>query len=108
MLQNNSGVEPLDMRVLIRPDPVMKKTAGGIILADETIEQQKYATVKGTLIAVGSNAWCEAKAARGFIAPEPGARVMIAKYGGVVLKGDDGDEYRMMNDEDVVGVLKED
>jgi chaperonin GroES len=107
MVDNTSGVEPLDMRVLVRPDPVEERTVGGIILPDQAIEQQKYATVKGTLIATGSNAWCEAKSARGFVAPVPGARVMIAKYGGVVLKGDDGEEYRMMNDEDVVGVLKE-
>ncbi len=32
---------------------------------------------------------------------------MIAKYGGVMFKGTDGADYRIMNDEDVVGVLLE-
>jgi chaperonin GroES len=103
---NTSGIDPLDMRVLVKPDPAADRI-GSIILADQTKEQNKHSSVKATLVAVGINAWCEAKAARGFIAPKAGARVMIAKYGGVVVKGDDGEEYRIMNDEDVVGLLKE-
>jgi co-chaperonin GroES (HSP10) len=104
-VKNTSGVDPLDMRVVVLPDAVAKKTAGGIILPDEAVEQKKYATVKATLVAVGANAWAEAKAARDFIAPEPGARVMVAKYGGVVFEGADGKDYRIMNDEDVVALL---
>jgi chaperonin GroES len=104
---NTSGIEPLDVRVLVRPDPVEERTAGGIILAPTTIEQEKYATVKATLVAVGANAFAEASANPCFDAPQPGNRVMIAKYGGVNIKGDDGSDYRIMNDVDVVAVLKE-
>lgn len=103
---NTSGIEPLDQRVLVRPDPVQDKI-GNILLPDSAKEAEKYATVRGTLIAAGVNAWAEAKADRVFKAPEPGARVMIAKYGGVMLTGDDGAEYRIMNDEDVVAVLRD-
>lgn len=102
---NTSGVDPLDMRVLVLPDPVEEVTKGGIILADATKEQAKYATVKATLIAAGETAWAEAIAGGRFTPPQPGQRVMIAKYGGSVFKGDDGREYRIMNDEDVIGVL---
>ena len=35
----------------------------------------------------------------------PGDRVMIAKYGGVMIAGDDGQDYRIMNDADVVALL---
>lgn len=102
---NTSGINPLDMRVLVKPDPVEEVTKGGIILTASHVDQQKQAAVKATLVAVGINAWCEAKVARGFEAPQPGARVMIAKYGGTGFKGDDGEDYRIMNDEDVVAVL---
>lgn len=105
-MNNTSGVAPLDQRVLVKPDPVEERTKGGIILAAQTLEQQEYATVKGTLVAAGVNAWAEAKAARGFIPPLPGDRVMIAKYGGVVIDGDDGEKYRILNDEDVVAILE--
>jgi len=104
---NTSGIEPLDVRVLVRPDPVEEVTKGGIILAPTITEKEKFATVKATLVAVGVNAFSEAKANPAFHAPETGARVMIAKYGGVTIKGDDGAEYRLLNDEDVVALLKE-
>jgi len=104
---NTSGIEPLDMRVVVLPDPAEKRSSGGIILPDANIEQKEWAQMKGTLVAVGQNAWCEAKAARGFEPPEPGTRVLFAKYGGVTFDGDDGKKYRIMNDEDVTGILKE-
>lgn len=106
-MQNSSGINPLDMRVLVRPDPVEQRTAGGIIIPDSAREQKEHAQVKATLVAVGTNAWCEAKATRGFVAPEAGARVMIAKYGGVLVTGNDGADYRIMNDADITAVLEE-
>lgn len=107
-LANSSGVTPLDLRVVVRPDPVETKTKGGIIIPDEAKEREKYATVKGTLIAAGENAWEEA-AARSphFTRPQPGDRIMIAKYGGILFKGADGEDYRIMNDEDVIARLEE-
>jgi chaperonin GroES len=71
-------------------------------------EREKYATVKGTLIAAGENAWEEAAArSPAFTRPQPGDRIMIAKYGGILFKGADGDDYRIMNDEDVIARLEE-
>ena len=101
---NTSGITPLDVRVLVRPDAVADKV-GSILMPDSVKEQDKFAQMKGTLVAVGANAWCEAKAGAGFVAPEPGARVLIGKYSGIVHKGDDGEDYRIMNDSDVTGVL---
>jgi len=103
---NTSGIIPLDMRVLVKPDPVEEVTKGGIILPGSAVEQQKFATVKATLIAAGINAWAEAKRFDGFTPPQPGARVMVAKYGGVNTPGADGVEYRLMNDDDVVALLE--
>lgn len=104
---NTSGIQPLDMRVLVKPDPVEAKTAGGIIIPESTKEMQRFATVKATLITVGVNAWAEARSHPAFTAPAPGDRVLIAKYGGVELKGDDGAEYRILNDEDITALLVE-
>lgn len=103
---NTSGIQPLDLRVLVLPDPVETKSAGGIILPDQHTDREKFATIKATLIEVGVNAWEEA-AARSpkFIKPVPGDRVLISKYGGVLLTGDDGKEYRIMNDIDITALL---
>ena len=103
---NTSGIQPLDLRVLVLPDPVVEKSAGGIILPDQHKDREKYATMKATLIAIGENAWEEAAARSDkFIRPVPGDRVLISKYGGVLITGDDGKEYRLMNDDDVTALL---
>lgn len=101
---NTSGITPLDVRVLVRPDAVSDKV-GAIFIPDSVKEQDKFAQMKATLIAAGANAWCEAKTGAGFIAPEPGARVLIAKYGGILVRGEDGADYRIMNDADVTAIL---
>ena len=106
-MMNNSGIKPLDMRVLVLPDKVEEVSKGGIIFVPDAVEKEKYATVKGTLVAAGVNAFAEARAHPAFTPPQPGERVMIAKYGGVVVKGADGEEYRIMNDEDIVAILEE-
>ena len=106
---NTSGYDPIDMRVLVKPDPVATKTAGGLLLTDETIERDQWAVTRGTLVAAGACAWDEAKRIRGFVPPEIGARVMFGKYtgnsNGKGFKGDDGEDYRLMNDEDILAIV---
>jgi len=107
-MENQSCVLPLDLRGVVRPDPAETITKGGIIIPDSTAEMEKAAKIKATLVAVGVNAWEEAAARSAkFRKPEPGDRVMIAKYGGILFKSADGTEYRIMNDEDIIGLLAE-
>lgn len=103
---NPSGFAPLDVRVLVRPDVVEKKTAGGILLPEQHTDREDMAQIKATLVAVGVNAWGEAKANPDFDPPAPGTRVLIAKYGGIVVDGRDGEKYRVMNDVDVTAVIE--
>lgn len=105
---NTSGVTPLDLRVVVMPDPVETTTPGGIIIPEASADRQKYAMTKGTLIAAGENAWEEAASrSQNFTRPQPGDRVMIAKYGGTEFDGSDGTRYLIMNDEDVIARLEE-
>lgn len=105
---NKSGFNPLDLRVLVLPDKVKEKTDGGVWLPDQTKEADTWAQAKGTLVAVGENAWEEA-CARGphFVRPQPGDRVLFGKYAGHTIEGVDGEKYRIMNDEDVVARLED-
>lgn len=105
---NNSGVQPLDLRVLVKPDSVEEVSKGGIILAATTVSADKQSMQKGTIVAVGENAWEEAASRSAqFRKPAVGDRVMIGKYAGVRLKGLDEQDYVLMNDEDVIGRLSE-
>jgi chaperonin GroES len=102
---NTSGFTPLDVRVLVRPDVVEEKI-GSIFVPKQHKEREQMAQIRATLIAVGANAWAEARTNPAFVAPEPGTRVLIAKYGGIVVEGADGAKYRIMNDEDVTAVIE--
>jgi len=97
---NPSGINPLDLRVLVKPDVVPEKI-GSIIIADTEKERRQMAECRALLVAVGENAFAEIVGPR----PEPGQRVLIAKYAGIVTKGDDGEEYRLCNDADICAVL---
>lgn len=102
---NTSGFQPLDLKVLVLPDPVPEKV-GSFYMTETHKEKEKFATVKGTLVAVGENAWEEAASrSPNFTMPRPGDRILIAKYGGILLTGDDGKDYRIMNDTDVIARL---
>lgn len=97
-------IEPAGHRVLIQPEVVEEKTAGGIILAQTTKERDQQATMRGTIVSVGENAW------KAFDDGKPwasvGDKVIFRKYAGEVIK--DGDtEYRVVNDEDILAVIKE-
>lgn len=99
---NTAEIYPVDYKVLIKLDPVEEKSAGGIVLSvgDQT-EREQMAQVRGTLIARGGNAFQDWKGTR----PEPGNRVMLAKYAGLFCEGYDGEEYRLCNDKDVAALL---
>lgn len=105
---NSSGIEPLDLKVLVRPKAAEKLTAGGIIVPDAVADRQKYAVTEGVLVAAGDNAfdeWLKGKHPSQVITPKVGDRVLHAQYAGARVKGEDGEDYLLMNDEDVVAVL---
>lgn len=97
-MDNTSGFTPVDVRVLIKPDPVEERTKGGIILADTTKDRNKYAATKGTLVAKGRNAFVE----WGSEQIQVGDRVLFAQYAGSRFTDATGDEWVVMNDEDIV------
>jgi chaperonin GroES len=100
---NTSGLVPVEYKILIEPEEVEQKSAGGIVLATATTEKEKMAQVRGKLIAVGGNAFEDWK---GRI-PQVGDAIWYAKYSGYMIKGKDGKEYRLANDKDCAAVVTE-
>jgi len=101
-MSNESGIRPLDLKVLLLPE-APKEKIGSIILADQTKDKEKFAGVRALLLDKGPNAfreWGEGAA------PELGSTVMIAQYAGLRQKGADGLEYTIANDSDVIAVLE--
>jgi len=116
---NESGVTPCGDRILVFPDVIETKTAGGIIIPETEREKHQLAQVTGVLVAVGPDAWKNAvttverlidgqlkvveRRTTGYSQPfaKVGDRVCYAKYNGQNISGVDGKVYRLLNDEDV-------
>lgn len=107
-MTNPTGIQPTEFKVLILPDPVEEVTKGGIILAAQTKDSEKYATIEGRIVAVSHLAFTYATAEEwGDAKPKPGDRVIFAKYAGVRHKAKDGQEYLLVNDKDIVATIED-
>jgi chaperonin GroES len=92
-------VRPLHDRVLVRRFNEEEKSKGGIIIPDTAKEKP----IQGEIIAVGQGRVNE----EGKLRPldvKKGDRVLFGKYSGTEIKID-GEEFLMMREEDILGVL---
>ena len=100
-MTNKSGITPIFDRILIKPLEVEEKTASGIIIATaETNEREQLANTTGEIIALGE------EVPEGVV--KVGMRVGYAKYAGLMYKGKDGVDYRMINYDNLVCKLDDD
>ena len=100
---NESGIYPVDCRVVVRPETLEEVTEGGIVIPDNIRERQDMGSIKATIVAVGSQSFENIK--NPDARPKVGSIVSIAKYAGYRMQGKDDVEYRIINDDDVVTVL---
>ena len=103
-MTNPSGVSPTEFKVLVRPDKGEEKTKGGILLPQEQREREQAASTAGEIIAISPLAFTYADWPVTTSPPKVGDRVAFARYAGMTVKGNDGEEYRLINDKDVAGV----
>lgn len=122
---NSAGIIPKGDRIVVKPDEVEKVTEGGIIIPDAQADRHANAQTIGTLVAVGPDAWQHhtetiyrtingelklvEKRTVGYSEPfaQVGDRVAFAKYGGLAVVGEDGKQYRILNDEDITAVVSD-
>jgi co-chaperonin GroES (HSP10) len=97
-------IRPVYSKLLILPDDVPERTAGGIYVPVWARDQRQSACVTGTIIDMGDEAFSFMSDDASF-RPGIGDRVAFVRYAGMVVKGKDGRIYKMMNDEDVAAVL---
>jgi len=92
---------PEGVKCLLRPDAVREKTDGGLYLPEQAKEDEKNATTKGIVLAIGPNA--DVTFEDGPL--DVGDHVIYAKYGGV-LADFNGEDARIVNDEDIIAKIK--
>ncbi len=86
-------VKPLGDRVLVKPDAVETKTAGGIIIPDTAQEK----TQRGVVIAVGDD--------KEKIKVSVGQKVIHDKYAGTQIQID-GVDHLILKSNDLVAVVE--
>jgi co-chaperonin GroES (HSP10) len=101
----NELPEPSGYRILVLPFTPKKKSEGGIIFAQETLDRARIATTCGYVLKMGELAykdpdkfgkpWCKLK-----------DWVIFARYAGSRLPIEGG-EVRILNDDEVLGTVKD-
>lgn len=94
-------IKPLADRIIVKPDPAEEKTKSGIILPDTAKEKP----IEGTVVAVGPGKITEdGKVIEPNI--KEGDKVLYGKYSGTEVTVDD-EEYLIMRENDIFGVINE-
>ena len=101
-------MQPVDKKHFKRVLKMAKaktRTAGGIILADPSIDAQEYLQYTGRVIKMGP--LCYAETAKFGHKPWCKERdwVLIGRYSGARFKLEDGAEVRIINDDEVIGTI---
>ncbi len=102
---DGSGINPIVYNVVVKPEKVADRTAGGILIPDAARERGQYGEHKGVLVAISPMAFSFVEWPDDAPKPQIGQRVIFVKYAGTLVQGEDGEDYRVMNDKDVLGVL---
>jgi chaperonin GroES len=92
-------INPLDDRVVVRPNQAEETTAGGIVLPDAAKEKQQ----RGTVLAVGPGRLLDS-GERSAISVKVGDQVLFGKYGGTEIEVD-GEEVKILRESDILAKL---
>jgi chaperonin GroES len=93
-------LRPLQDRILVQRVKEEEKTKGGIIIPDTAKEKP----VEGKIIAVGNGKLNE-EGKRLALEVKKGDRILFGKYSGTEVKIE-AEEYLIMREEDVLGVIE--
>ncbi len=99
--KSNSKIRPLQDRLIVERIESEEKTAGGLYIPDSAKEKPQ----QGRVLAVGKGRVRE----DGTVQPldlKEGDKILFGKYSGTEIKID-GDDYLIMREDDVLGVLAE-
>lgn len=93
-------IRPLSDRIVVEPQEVESKTAGGIVIPD-TADKDK--PMQGKVIAIGEGKWHDGKQQP--LQVKVGEVILFGKYAGTNIKLGEK-EYLVMREEDVMGIIE--
>ena len=107
---NKSGIIPLGFKVLVKIQEIEEVTKGGIIIPTDTVEKESAASQIATVIDFGQaaftigvgdlpNEWN--------VKPVVGSNVILNRYAGITIESKNKEEYRLVNDKEILAILNE-
>jgi len=93
-------LQPLDDRIVVRPNEAEERTASGLVIPDTAKEKPQ----EGEVIAVGGGK----KTEEGKVIPldvKAGDRILFGKYSGTEIKIDE-EEYLIIREDEVLGIIE--
>ena len=99
-------VQPVEYKVLIKPEVVDEQTSGGLYLPDSVREREGYSVDRGEIISHGEGFFDKLPGPK----PKIGDKVIFNRYAGTLITiADNGrpDKYRLCNDKDICAILEE-
>lgn len=104
------GLIPVEYKVIIKPveETGVIKMKGGfeLLKPDMTKDRDQHAAIEGDIVAVSPFAFSYEEWPEGARKPRVGDVAIFARYSGNTIKGNDGADYRIMNDKDVIAVRR--
>ena len=101
----NELPEPSGWRILVLPFTPPTKSKGGLIYSQETLDKARIATTCGYVLKMGSLCYTEEKFNTSGPWCKKGDWVIFARYAGSRLPIEGG-EVRILNDDEVIGTIK--
>lgn len=106
-------VVPVGWRILVRPySPPKTYGESRIEIGDDVLESEQLLTYVGQIVAMGDQ--CFTAVTRSGIElaninpkPKVGDWIMYGTYGGQTIKTKSGAKYLMMNDDGIMGIVKD-
>lgn len=97
---NKSGVEPLGSKILLLTDKFSSVSEGDIIIPETMVDRYTLGSESGVVVAVGPDAFGTLPSGKSWTTrkPIPGDHVYYDKFAGLLVRGNDGLEYRVMDD----------
>lgn len=102
---STSGIQPMHYKVLVKPIAVETKTKGGLIMPEQVVEKNSYARTDGVIDAMSEHAFSYAKWSDESAKPKVGDHVFFSRYSATAITGVDGEEYWLLQDESIAGVI---
>ena len=100
-------INPVEYKVLIKPDRVKDQSAGGLFLPDSVRDRQQYAVDRGVVMGHGEGFFADIPGP----APKVGDKVIFNRYAGslITIENKDGkrEDHRLINDKDICAIIEE-